>query len=96
MLTLLSYMAYAFAIVSAIANLISAEYIRQHRLNVRQSTCHWQMAEHDNAALKCTRELAVCEVSPHLLKHDLSHWAVLRRQEACSQLVRSKDLHHHL
>jgi hypothetical protein len=89
-------MAYAFAIVSAIASLVSAEYIRQHRLNVRQSTCHWQMAEHDNATLKCTRELAVCEVSLHLMKPDVSEKAVWRRQKACSQLVRFEDLHHQL
>ncbi|EAT79276.1 hypothetical protein SNOG_13392 [Parastagonospora nodorum SN15] len=48
------------------------------------------MGEHHDATLKCTRELAICEVSPYLVKPNRSEQAVGWRQKACGQLQHSR------
>lgn len=78
-----------FAVVALVGSAVSAVYSTLHRDAVRQNTCHWTMGEHHDATLKCTRELAVCEVSPYLVKPNLSEQAIGSRQKACGQLVRS-------
>jgi hypothetical protein len=84
----LSYAAASTAFVALTSTFASAIYTRLHQLTVRQTTCHFEMGEQNDAQFKCTPELAVCEISPYLLKHDISEYARARRQEACGQLVR--------
>jgi hypothetical protein len=83
----MSYIASVFAAISFVASTVSAVYVHQHRLAVQQSTCHWQMGAHHDETLHCTRELAICEISPYLLKPDVSEKAVWGRRKACGQLV---------
>jgi hypothetical protein len=83
----LSYAAASTAFVALTSTFASAIYTRLHQLTIRQTTCHFEMGEQNDAQFKCTPELAVCEISPYLLKHDISEYARARRQEACGQLV---------
>lgn len=54
---------------------------------MQQNTCYWQLGQQGDAVFKCTRELAVCDISPYLLKNDNSDRAQRMRAKACAQLV---------
>lgn len=67
----------------------TAVYTWQQRLFMQQNTCFWERGQHGDTVFKCTRELAVCELSPYLFKSDNSDRAQHMRRKACEQLVRS-------
>jgi hypothetical protein len=83
----LSYAAASTAFVALTSTFASAIYTQLHQNTIRQTTCHFEMGEKNDAQFKCTPEIAVCEISPYLFKHDISEHARSRRQEACGQLV---------
>jgi hypothetical protein len=72
--------------MACISAFVTAIYTWLHQPAV-QSTCHWEIVEQVDARFKCTPELAVCDISPYLLKPDVSEHARASRQEACVQLV---------
>ncbi|KAH3994414.1 hypothetical protein HBI56_161790 [Parastagonospora nodorum] len=86
----LRYVACISAVIALVGSAVSAVYLTLHSTAVRRSTCHWTMGEHHDATLKCTRELAICEVSPYLVKPNRSEQAVGWRQKACGQLQHSR------
>ncbi|OAL02927.1 hypothetical protein IQ06DRAFT_345903 [Phaeosphaeriaceae sp. SRC1lsM3a] len=87
--TILSHIPAFTALIAFVMTFASAVYTWQQRLTMQQNTCYWQLGEKGDAVFKCTRELAVCEISPYLLKNDVSERARSLRQKACEQLVHS-------
>jgi hypothetical protein len=82
----LSYTAASAAFMACISAFVTAIYTWLHQPAV-QSTCHWEIVEQVDAHFKCTPELAVCDISPYLLKPDVSEHARASRQAACGHLV---------
>lgn len=85
--TILAHIPAFTALIAFVMTFASAVYTWQQRLTMQQNTCYWQLGEKGDAVFKCTRELAVCEISPYLLKNDVSERARSLRQKACEQLV---------
>jgi hypothetical protein len=90
--SLLSYTTASWILTAFTSTLVSAIYTWKHRLVVQQTTCHLELVKQPDALFRCTRELAVCDISPYLLKSDTSEHARVRRQEACGQLVRASTI----
>ncbi|KAH7072033.1 hypothetical protein BKA63DRAFT_567962 [Paraphoma chrysanthemicola] len=59
-----------FALSASIATLVSTISVNLIYTSVQRTTCHSTLGKYDNN-LKCTRELAVCHLVPHLLRRDL-------------------------
>lgn len=72
---------------SLLASIVSAAYVGQKHTHVREKTCYWQLGEKADAVLRCTREVAVCEIRAHLDKEDVSDRAQQLRIQSCEHLV---------
>jgi hypothetical protein len=72
---------------SFLASIVSAAYVGQKHADVREKTCYWQLGEKVDAILRCTREVAVCEIRAHLEKQDVSDRAQRLRIQSCEHLV---------
>jgi hypothetical protein len=92
---ILSFTATFFASIAFVVGLVCTVYVRQHRDALQRDTCHMELGQQHDAVFKCTRELALCDISPYLLKSDVSESAKNRRQNACGQLVSTRSYNGH-
>lgn len=86
---MLSHAATVVTGASLLASIVSAAYVGQKHSEVREKTCYWQLGEKTDAVLRCTREVAVCEIRAHLDKQDVSDRAQRLRIQSCDHLVRT-------